>query len=146
MSLTAVNPLKRIIQADGPEGEIFRFGLTWLAGGQTAKLAGEVDEACKGTEAHASVRMEWLVAGASLTPIDTWRIECKHCVDACGPRNVGADRARYCASPRTKPSTDCSAPWGAHWLYGRRNSLLNPAGESVAEIAEVLPPTGTRIV
>ena len=30
---------------------------------------------------------------------------------------------------------------GAHLLYGRRNSLLNPAGESLAEIVEILPPT-----
>ena len=30
---------------------------------------------------------------------------------------------------------------GAHLLYGRRNALLNPAGESLAEIVEILPPT-----
>jgi len=29
---------------------------------------------------------------------------------------------------------------GAHLLYGRRNVLLNPAGESLAEIVEILPP------
>ena len=29
---------------------------------------------------------------------------------------------------------------GAHILYGRRNTLLNPAGESLAEIVEILPP------
>jgi chorismate-pyruvate lyase len=29
---------------------------------------------------------------------------------------------------------------GAHVLYGRRNTLLNPAGESLAEIVEILPP------
>lgn len=31
---------------------------------------------------------------------------------------------------------------GAHLLYGRRNTLLNPAGESIAEIVEILPPVG----
>jgi hypothetical protein len=31
---------------------------------------------------------------------------------------------------------------GAHLLYGRRNTLLNPAGESLAEIVEILPPVG----
>jgi chorismate-pyruvate lyase len=30
---------------------------------------------------------------------------------------------------------------GAHVLYGRRNTLLNPAGESLAEIVEILPPS-----
>jgi chorismate-pyruvate lyase len=30
---------------------------------------------------------------------------------------------------------------GAHVLYGRRNTLSNPAGESLAEIVEILPPT-----
>jgi hypothetical protein len=30
---------------------------------------------------------------------------------------------------------------GAHLLYGRRNSLVNPASESLAEIVEILPPT-----
>lgn len=29
---------------------------------------------------------------------------------------------------------------GAHLLYGRRNTLLNPAGEPLAEIVEILPP------
>ena len=29
---------------------------------------------------------------------------------------------------------------GAHLLYGRRNTLLSPAGESLAEIVEILPP------
>ncbi|MEY2408599.1 MAG: hypothetical protein QOF48_1269 [Verrucomicrobiota bacterium] len=29
---------------------------------------------------------------------------------------------------------------GAHVLYGRRNTLINPAGESLAEIVEILPP------
>ena len=29
---------------------------------------------------------------------------------------------------------------GAQILYGRRNALLNPAGESLAEIVEILPP------
>jgi chorismate-pyruvate lyase len=29
---------------------------------------------------------------------------------------------------------------GAHVLYGRRNTLLTPAGESLAEIVEILPP------
>jgi chorismate-pyruvate lyase len=32
---------------------------------------------------------------------------------------------------------------GAHLLYGRRNTLLNPAGEPLAEIVEILPPAGT---
>ena len=31
---------------------------------------------------------------------------------------------------------------GAHLLYGRRNTLLNPAGEPIAEIVEILPPVG----
>jgi chorismate-pyruvate lyase len=31
---------------------------------------------------------------------------------------------------------------GAHLLYGRRNTLLNPASESIAEIVEILPPVG----
>ena len=30
---------------------------------------------------------------------------------------------------------------GAHILYGRRNTLSNPAGEPLAEIVEILPPT-----
>jgi hypothetical protein len=30
---------------------------------------------------------------------------------------------------------------GVHFLYGRRNSLLDPAGYSLAEIVEILPPT-----
>jgi chorismate-pyruvate lyase len=30
---------------------------------------------------------------------------------------------------------------GAHVLYGRRNTLLHPAGEPIAEIVEILPPT-----
>ena len=29
---------------------------------------------------------------------------------------------------------------GAHLLYGRRNTLLNPAGQALAEIVEILPP------
>ena len=29
---------------------------------------------------------------------------------------------------------------GAHLLFGRRNTLLNPAGEPLAEIVEILPP------
>lgn len=29
---------------------------------------------------------------------------------------------------------------GAHVLYGRRNTLLDPAGHSLAEIVEILPP------
>lgn len=29
---------------------------------------------------------------------------------------------------------------GVHYLYGRRNSLLDPAGHSLAEIVEILPP------
>lgn len=29
---------------------------------------------------------------------------------------------------------------GAHLLYGRRNTLQNPAGEPLAEIVEILPP------
>jgi chorismate-pyruvate lyase len=29
---------------------------------------------------------------------------------------------------------------GAHLLYGRRNTLLDPAGQSLAEIVEILPP------
>ena len=29
---------------------------------------------------------------------------------------------------------------GAHRLYGRRNTLSNPAGEALAEIVEILPP------
>ena len=29
---------------------------------------------------------------------------------------------------------------GAHLLYGRRNTLLNPSGEPLAEIVEILPP------
>jgi hypothetical protein len=29
---------------------------------------------------------------------------------------------------------------GAHVLYGRRNTLSNPAGKSLAEIVEILPP------
>ena len=29
---------------------------------------------------------------------------------------------------------------GAHLLYGRRNTLLDPAGRSLAEIVEILPP------
>jgi chorismate-pyruvate lyase len=32
---------------------------------------------------------------------------------------------------------------GAHVLYGRRNTLLNPAGESLAEIVEILPPASS---
>ena len=31
---------------------------------------------------------------------------------------------------------------GAHLLYGRRNTLLNPAEEPLAEIVEILPPAG----
>jgi chorismate-pyruvate lyase len=31
---------------------------------------------------------------------------------------------------------------GAHLLYGRRNTLLNPADEPLAEIVEILPPAG----
>lgn len=30
---------------------------------------------------------------------------------------------------------------GVHILYGRRNTLSNPAGEPMAEIVEILPPT-----
>ena len=30
---------------------------------------------------------------------------------------------------------------GAHLLYGRRNTLSNPSGQSLAEIVEILPPT-----
>jgi len=30
---------------------------------------------------------------------------------------------------------------GAHILYGRRNTLTNPAGEPLAEIVEILPPS-----
>ncbi len=30
---------------------------------------------------------------------------------------------------------------GAHVLYGRRNTLLDPAGDSLAEIVEILPPS-----
>jgi chorismate-pyruvate lyase len=30
---------------------------------------------------------------------------------------------------------------GAHILYGRHNTLCNPAGESLAEIVEILPPS-----
>lgn len=30
---------------------------------------------------------------------------------------------------------------GAHVLYGRRNTLLSPDGEALAEIVEILPPT-----
>jgi chorismate-pyruvate lyase len=30
---------------------------------------------------------------------------------------------------------------GAHILYGRRNTLSNPAGEPLAEIVEILPPS-----
>jgi hypothetical protein len=33
---------------------------------------------------------------------------------------------------------------GAHILYGRRNTLLSPAGKPLAEIVEILPPTPTR--
>jgi len=72
MSLTAVNPLTRVIQADGPEGEIFRFGLTWLAGmefhagGQMTKQAGEIDEARKNAETHLPMRVEVLVTGERL--------------------------------------------------------------------------------
>jgi chorismate-pyruvate lyase len=29
---------------------------------------------------------------------------------------------------------------GVHLLYGRRNTLLNPAGDPLAEIVEILPP------
>ena len=29
---------------------------------------------------------------------------------------------------------------GAHLLYGRRNTLLNADGKSLAEIVEILPP------
>jgi chorismate-pyruvate lyase len=29
---------------------------------------------------------------------------------------------------------------GVHYLFGRRNSLLDPAGNSLAEIVEILPP------
>jgi chorismate-pyruvate lyase len=29
---------------------------------------------------------------------------------------------------------------GAHLLYGRRNTLLNPVGDALAEIVEILPP------
>jgi chorismate-pyruvate lyase len=32
---------------------------------------------------------------------------------------------------------------GAHLLYGRRNTLLDPAGHPLAEIVEILPPTAT---
>ena len=32
---------------------------------------------------------------------------------------------------------------GAHVLYGRRNTLSNPAGEPLAQIVEILPPTAT---
>jgi chorismate-pyruvate lyase len=31
---------------------------------------------------------------------------------------------------------------GAHLLYGRRNTLLNATGDPLAEIVEILPPTG----
>jgi chorismate-pyruvate lyase len=31
---------------------------------------------------------------------------------------------------------------GAHLLYGRRNTLLNPEGQPLAEIVEILPPAG----
>jgi hypothetical protein len=30
---------------------------------------------------------------------------------------------------------------GAHVLYGRRNTLSDAAGQSLAEIVEILPPT-----
>ena len=32
---------------------------------------------------------------------------------------------------------------GAHVLYGRRNTLSNPAGEPLAQIVEILPPTAS---
>jgi chorismate-pyruvate lyase len=32
---------------------------------------------------------------------------------------------------------------GAHLLYGRRNTLLNPAGDALAEIVEILPPASS---
>lgn len=32
---------------------------------------------------------------------------------------------------------------GAHVLYGRRNTLSNPAGEPLAHIVEILPPTAS---
>jgi chorismate-pyruvate lyase len=32
---------------------------------------------------------------------------------------------------------------GAHLLYGRRNTLTNPAGEPLAEIVEILPPAAS---
>ena len=31
---------------------------------------------------------------------------------------------------------------GAHLLYGRRNTLVNAAGDALAEIVEILPPAG----
>lgn len=33
---------------------------------------------------------------------------------------------------------------GAQTIYGRRNTLLNPQGESLAEIVEILPPAQTK--
>jgi chorismate-pyruvate lyase len=33
---------------------------------------------------------------------------------------------------------------GAHVLYGRRNTLLDPQGNSLAEIVEILPPSAGR--
>lgn len=33
---------------------------------------------------------------------------------------------------------------GAHILFGRRNTLLNPAGEPLAEIVEILPPASSN--
>ena len=32
---------------------------------------------------------------------------------------------------------------GAHVLYGRRNTLSNPAGDPLAQIVEILPPTAS---
>jgi chorismate-pyruvate lyase len=34
---------------------------------------------------------------------------------------------------------------GAHLLYGRRNTLLDRAGNSLAEIVEILPPTAAAV-
>lgn len=34
---------------------------------------------------------------------------------------------------------------GAHILYGRRNTLSNPAGEPLAEIVEILPPSPSPV-
>ncbi len=33
---------------------------------------------------------------------------------------------------------------GAHVLYGRRNTLLDPEGKSLAEIVEILPPASVK--